>query len=788
MATETDPLDVETEWESKDSTTPKAEPREATARPMGSDRVADEVKDVTDKASRGGKAAAAKDATKNAVSKGTDTAKAAAKTAASKGKDWGGRLGKFAMKQVSAKKFVTRVVPALGAVMLADDVFQLVAGQDPILHNPPASGRTKYLPVAGNGHIDNPHGDTANSVDSMDSHIDGVNEASFKFDPNSVYSYCQAGCDQGCPEVTASVFEFDVDAAVHPIEVWADIIGEIYSTLSGFEGEMWADRLLTKYGTDGSAELPALLERTDAVTDALKKAIRSSQEMGSKAYDALRASITSARDEMQARVDDENSLYGWIGDALTNSRGDNALDHLKEKTNAVTEAEKLNDDSVAALNAALDAWTTTPANDADETTAPDDGIDTSTDPLDDDNKKSNEDKTSEDKTSEEDFWDKLKEKLGTENLTDGGTTPFSGTTTPETTPDTTPVTDPSTDDPFGDTGTPTGDTGSSPFSDMGGGSTPSSGGGSPFGDMGSSPLSDSGSSPFGADSMSPLSDEAKDPFEEEKPEDEKPEDEKPEDEKDPDDEHGEEDPEGKDGEDKPGTGEGEPLPGDDGDVSPDEADAPVTDAPIPDDQSNIAADPNSEAARTVDVGDGRQVVFPDAKTAEMVRNLMAAEPGNPTSIYMAADKAGFDLPPMGQDIGQMVPPASIQVGDLVMGESGNGIYIGNDEVLMENQEVKPYSEVATYGADHQGLFRLEQPDMAGTEGTGSQPVGDGGTINASAPSDGSAAPVGAPSDGGTPGVPSEGSTASTGNAEQDSVGGGTSENTTGMDPNSAFGM
>lgn len=152
------------------------------------------------------------------------------------------------------------------------------------------------------------------------------------------------------------------------------------------------------------------------------------------------------------------------------------------------------------------------------------------------------------------------------------------------------------------------------------------------------------------------------------------------------------DPETKD--DSPDTSDGEPA-------------APVTEGDAP-------AEPTDEQKRTVQLPDGRQVTFPSEKLADMVRAMVASGTENPTSVYQAADQAGFTLPPVGQDIGTPVPPMDVQPGDVVKGADGNGVSIGNSEVLMENGDVKPIEDVAKVGEAGHGIFRLETADAPST--------------------------------------------------------------------------
>lgn len=165
-----------------------------------------------------------------------------------------------------------------------------------------------------------------------------------------------------------------------------------------------------------------------------------------------------------------------------------------------------------------------------------------------------------------------------------------------------------------------------------------------------------------------------------------------------------------------------------GDVAPVEADPAVPD---------VASD--DVTARTVDVGNGRMVTFPSAMMAQAAADL--ALPGNENkTLYMALAESGYDVPPLGQDIGEIVPPALLREGDVVVnGDNQMGVFLGNGDVLMEGGEIKPLSEVANFGGENQGLFRLEEPAPA-TDGLNgpAQPVGDGSTSPLSGTADATA--------------------------------------------------
>lgn len=114
-----------------------------------------------------------------------------------------------------------------------------------------------------------------------------------------------------------------------------------------------------------------------------------------------------------------------------------------------------------------------------------------------------------------------------------------------------------------------------------------------------------------------------------------------------------------------------------------------------------------EEKRTVELPDGRSVIFPTAEHAEMVKALLAAGTETPTTVYAAADAAGFTLPPVGQDIGSPVPPMDVREGDIISGAEGTGVAIGNGEVLMENGDIRPIEEVSRVDAPGHGIFRLD---------------------------------------------------------------------------------
>jgi hypothetical protein len=164
-------------------------------------------------------------------------------------------------------------------------------------------------------------------------------------------------------------------------------------------------------------------------------------------------------------------------------------------------------------------------------------------------------------------------------------------------------------------------------------------------------------------------------------------------------------------------GADEPTPDDD--TPPDDGGVAPVDAGVPSAQP-AAFDPNSEAARTVDMGEGRMVTFPSAHMADTMRAMVSSDPGNPKSLYMAASESGYTLPPQGEDIGRPVEPSTMRVGDVISADGKYGVYLGDGDVRMEDSaSPQKLADVASrMDGEHQGIFRLTEPDSSG----GSTPV------------------------------------------------------------------
>lgn len=153
----------------------------------------------------------------------------------------------------------------------------------------------------------------------------------------------------------------------------------------------------------------------------------------------------------------------------------------------------------------------------------------------------------------------------------------------------------------------------------------------------------------------------------------------------------------------------------------------------------------------MDLGNGRMATFPTEKLAALGGELVrAAGEGNPSDLYMAASKAGLELPPMGQDIGTPISPSQLQEGDAVIGSDLKGLYVGNSEVLCEDGQVHKIDELtSTFAGPDNGLFRIDpEADPLGGGEAPSQPV-SADTQEAAV----SAAPADAPIQESEPGVP-----------------------------------
>lgn len=626
-----------------------------------------------------------------------------------------------------------------------------VGGVDPntLRHQAPQPPRTEYLPVSGVGGIDGDQGD-ADSVDAFDAKVEAINATTMNYEPANVSAFCAGdGCEAGgdCDGTPSGVPDFHGEEALAPIgRAFADlqdVMKGAVNALASCTGEPSADRLAAVYSGAGTGtfNINEANGATEAVLVSIAHASEVSHEAATTALGTLRQAVISLRNVQATRAEHHVSALDWalgaplalnpLGAAVAVAstawnaydvlQGNGATDAgIEAVDNAATTLEAVqasNDEAVANLRAALKDWTITPngavalkvsrADAPAPTEAKTVGDATPIgEPL-----LGNDPTLAAPLTSDEpSLEDKLNDLLGS------------------------PI--PSAQDAI--SGMPTG--GGMPS--MGGGGMPSA----PMSDMsglGTEPLTDLTEGLGDEELAEPLDDLTEDEDDElEEPLDDL------------------SDSDGAEADDaltdptdegglgtEPETDEGEALPEDTGEAAPVAA---------------VETDPNSAEARTADVGNGRQVEFPSAKLASLADTLArGAEQGLGFTLAQEASELGFQIPPDGQDIGKQVPTSLMQAGDVLVSSAGTGIFIGNDEVMMENGDIVPVSEAAVFDGQNQGIFRLDEgtedadnrrsdPSTAGI----AQPVGDtsplAGDVTPTVSTPGEAT-----AQAGTPGVPDD---------------------------------
>jgi hypothetical protein len=141
-----------------------------------------------------------------------------------------------------------------------------------------------------------------------------------------------------------------------------------------------------------------------------------------------------------------------------------------------------------------------------------------------------------------------------------------------------------------------------------------------------------------------------------------------------------------------------PMPGQGGNEVP--IDKPVVATGLPTDSN------------TSTIG-GKDRTFDSPKLAAMAQSLADANTGEGPrvgkTVEQAASEAGLTVPPPGQDIGAPVNGISdLKPGDVIMSEPDNAVYLGDGDVVTEQGEIKPLSDVTAGMADTDrgGMFRL----------------------------------------------------------------------------------
>lgn len=590
-------------------------------------------------------------------------------------------------------------------------------------HAAPGTG-LHYLPLTGIKDVDHPSGKGAsNGVPSLDSRIGTMNTGTINADPERIRSYCDTSCDQGCVDSLTTMPSMDATPLAAVFDGLNEQIAAVQSVVSNELSGTWQERLSEKYGRNGEVDLPMLTEHTDAVKAALPPVITSSNKHASDAHRTVRATVKSIRTYLaESEKANKGGFKNFWEEVQAHSNPASWLRFLFE-------GKGDNDDtrvapSIADLNAngaehdkKITALDVTLADWKLSGTA-----DTSGNQL------------AGNAGTGSDIWQ------APDEITDPGGLDGGDTDTPDT----------SLADKLDELlktpqdampGIPDGLGGGMPGGGTPGGmGMPDLGQGMPFGQE----------QPFAALADEPLDDEHLDDEPEEATDDSKGDgdtdtdvDEAPDDELLPDD-----------------------TQPDDGGVAPIDAGVPAAMAEF---------DPNSEEARTVDVGNGRTAVMPSFRMAETLRAMVAADQFNPKSLYMAASESGYVLPPQGEDIGRPVESANLRVGDVISAEGKHGVYLGDGDVFVEGGSVEKLGDVAQrIDGEHSGLFRLTEP-ADGMDAHG--PAQQVGAVQEAPPVAAAPAEVGVPTDD----APVVGSTSeSTANVP------GLSMSAAALDPNAAF--
>lgn len=571
---------------------------------------------------------------------------------------------------------------------------------------PPERNRTLFYPVTGNGNYDDVSG-----VDKLDQLTADLNKSTFGYDSESIRSFHDYSCVDGCVHTVTEPASISADVADRYYAAVHDAYADTISDLNAAAEEPWVQTLIQqRYSTLSDRQ-----DEVQTISTACGKMLGSSNAAAEEAHSLLRNTIKKNRADLAHGYAHGQSGFSWtataagaaaglkkgivgagigaVGAGLVSGLwGDHfpddvaeAMDtRLDDAASKAKDALRENDDDVEMFNAVVSDFGGTRGESV---------IDRAKDAI-------------------SGVWDKVTgilpdhipgvdtvDPLG--KLTDITASPL-GTSPSTDSPNVTSPSaqTPSTNSPLG-TQTPSMPSMSSPLGDMGGTTPLSSTPTTPTSSMtpasfdqlmGNEPTAQ----PELFEGTEVPSDDSTDPLGEDT------------DKSDESDDDAVTDPETVSDDDTKDDDS-------DGEVVTDESCDPVT-TPEP-----AAPEQTDEQKRTVQLPDGRQVTFPTAEHAELVKAMLNSNTENPTTIYQAADAAGFHLPPMGQDIGTPVPPMDVAPGDIVKGADGTGVAIGNGEVLMESGEVKPIEEVSKVDAAGHGIFRLDDPATAPAPAPGAAP-------------------------------------------------------------------
>ncbi|MCB1257210.1 MAG: hypothetical protein KDB26_08905 [Microthrixaceae bacterium] len=565
---------------------------------------------------------------------------------------------------------------------------------------PPEHGRTQFYPVTGNGNYDD-----AAQVDKLDAETDTLNKTTFGYDPESIRSFHDNPCVDGCVHTITEPSTLTADVADRYLSDVHDLLGDTISDLNRSAEEPWVQTLIQeRYNTLSDRQ-----DEVQTISTACGKMLGSTNSAATEAHSLLRNTIRKTRADLANGYANGQSGFSWTATAAGAAAGlkkgivgagigavgaglvsglwnDHFPDDIKEAMDTRL------DDAASKAKAALEEN--------------DDDVEMFKTVVDDFGGTRGESVFDRAKDTIGDMWDKVTgilpdslpgddlDPLG--KLTDITASPL-GTDSPSVTSPSTPTPSaatPTTNSPLGNVQTPSMPSMSSP--------------------LGTSPMSSATTPTTPTSAMSPA---AFDQLMGNEPEST---------------------PELFDGTEVP-TDEDASSDSGDTDTSDDVVTDPetvsedetkddtsdgevVTDDAAPVHEGDAPAEPTDEQKRTVQLPDGRQVTFPTEQHAALVREMLNSNPEHPVTLYDAADKAGFTLPPMGTDIGTPVPPMDVQPGDVVRGADGTGVAIGNGEVLMESGEIRPVEEVAKVGSADQGIFRLETATDAPAPAPAAAPV------------------------------------------------------------------
>lgn len=162
---------------------------------------------------------------------------------------------------------------------------------------------------------------------------------------------------------------------------------------------------------------------------------------------------------------------------------------------------------------------------------------------------------------------------------------------------------------------------------------------------------------------------------------------------------------------------GDDPAGEPGGAGPDVADDLANESPWGD-----GGDPSGEEhpERMVSVG-SEEREFLNEPTAAMATDILDESVQTPESFQELAASHGLELPGEGNDIGAAISPAEMQPGDVLVSEGQTYMYVGGEEVVdPATGQTLDVADVANFGGEHEGVFRLDAGDGEVTYSGGSE--------------------------------------------------------------------